>query len=684
MHDDHSEAEAGLCNKITAKTEFSCRVCATNNQTVYKRSYGVQLTGIGVYAPPEGTRSYGFIAPVDSNASQVSDDGSLRPLDDSNSVIIRPVHSYHSGHIFHDSCWRLFKEICLNKGVPVSLERLFEVLDSHYLVDGRIIDWGHNYGGFATFDNDPDHYLPWERKKWGERSAELSRSDLLYMDPFSEDLYPMRGLLLEETPELPPTDKTTHRGHEMGRDPFGKLPHELKLDIARFLSVPEFLEARLALRAFGNLFYDQQFWAPRFAWLFEKAERRRQVDWLWLYRRTNFDRLGPELGNRCRIWKCIDFVVDTYIDLRWHDSDVAASQVDPWPCLPIDHPRFREVSGAIMEAPRISSKSCHQLRKCYIAIPANLSQFSISRTKSPSTCYITGIRFTTVCGTVSKLGYWTGEEDSVSVTAIWGFVLAVGIGGIQAIQCITGHNTTSRWLGDPNDVPKTRCLATVNGPLDDFLQVGFDGYKIVSLATKLPRSQILETKTLRSSRLWYPDIPGQNLSLNQGLSATEERQDLVPRKQYKPIFWTNFGGPGGEYLRHLIRLDLMVRMSSELQCIEFKYDIDEIPVECKHLGRFNDRQYGEMPISFCVDGPGGEIITAIEVVYKAGTIFALKATTSRDRLWASRCIGEDADIVTRTLVPDPGTTITGMYACQVVDLGLNYGAIGIISEDLST
>ncbi|KAI0096989.1 hypothetical protein GGR51DRAFT_566780 [Nemania sp. FL0031] len=647
--------------------------CAANNPPVYDWSHGVQLTGIGVVYGSNDGLACRFTAPADPNEGILCDDGSLKTLDDGNSVTIRPFTSDQNGFIFHDRCWCLFEKFWLNRGVPVPLKRLFEVLRSQVFVEYKIINWGYDYGGYACFNNDLDHHFPWEARQEGSVKFDTV-SSCYYINPYAEEA----SRILEELPELPPKVRITQGSNRMEGDPFSKLPYELRLDIAKYLAVPDLLQARHASSFFWVVFHDPQFWAFRFesdrAWFFEVSDWTKPLDWRWLYCRTHFARLGPELKNRVRIWKSIEIMIAAYIDLECVVTD---PQPAPKPSLPIYEPSVRRVAGYLNPSEKIFRDGCRQVQTHRIAIPTNLSQFSISYTRSPSAYHISGIKFTTVGGTVVQLGYWTGNEDSVSVTIIWGFTLAVGVGGIQAIQCITGCDTTSRWLGQPNDTPKTRRLAAINGPLD-FLEVGFDGYKIVSLATQLSPSQIPKNETLRTSGLWYPDIPNQNLSLNERSPWKWRYSD----KHYTPLFWTHFGGPGGKYLRHLTRLDLIESQHGGLQRIEFKYDIDDVPAECQLFGRLKSR--GETLNSFSINGPDGEIITAIEVRYRGSDIFSLNISTNRGRLWLSKpesllC----NDLITRTLKPQARTAITGIYAGQIKKRrGLISAAIRVISEDI--
>ena len=62
------------------------------------------------------------------------------------------------------------------------------------------------------------------------------------------------------------------------------------------------------------------------------------------------------------------------------------------------------------------------------------------------------------------------------MTAFRGFVVAVGSGGIQALQVICDDSAKSRWVGNPKTLPVTERL--LRATCITALEVGFD----VSLA----------------------------------------------------------------------------------------------------------------------------------------------------------------------------------------------------------
>ena len=96
--------------------------------------------------------------------------------------------------------------------------------------------------------------------------------------------------------------------------------------------------------------------------------------------------------------------------------------------------------------------------------------------------YISGLSLTVTNGEVVRLGYSTSRsEQSLELggMTLTGFNLAVGLGGIQALQCVgtdsTGRHIRSAWLGFPNNVPITERLSRVTARGEMMmLELGFD------------------------------------------------------------------------------------------------------------------------------------------------------------------------------------------------------------------
>lgn len=117
-------------------------------------------------------------------------------------------------------------------------------------------------------------------------------------------------------------------------------------------------------------------------------------------------------------------------------------------------------------------------------------------------------------------------------------------------------------------------------------------------------------KSLRDTALWYPDIPGHGLYLNDYFSTGA---DSSSGTEYQPLCWTLFWGPGGIYLRSLTGIS--VSCLGALRYMGFSYNTDEIPIQYRKLGRRKSPEYAQ-DIHFPIDGPGVETIEAVEVNLK--------------------------------------------------------------------
>lgn len=136
-----------------------------------------------------------------------------------------------------------------------------------------------------------------------------------------------------------------------------------------------------------------------------------------------------------------------------------------------------------------------------------------------------------------------------------------------------------------------------------------------------------ETKSLRDVGLWYPCIPDHHLFLNDYPSLMAD--------YYRPLCWVSFGGPGGKYLQSLTGITVIHRGTPRY--INFTYDKNDIPAQCRKLGRYEVTENDEAT-HFSIDGSSGEIIEAVEVrlryisgegVYtflKRGALMSLKVT----------------------------------------------------------
>lgn len=128
---------------------------------------------------------------------------------------------------------------------------------------------------------------------------------------------------------------------------------------------------------------------------------------------------------------------------------------------------------------------------------------------------------------------------------------------------------------------------------------------MVSLAANSCVSQGQDT--LRGSAFWYPRVPEKGLYLNEG--GFTARENAMTR--YEPICWTMFGGLGGMYLGLLSGISVTTDVGCP-RAIEFHYNSEDVPPECRKLGRCTPSDYAKT-MHFEIDGPGGEVIDSLTV-----------------------------------------------------------------------
>ncbi|KAL2152231.1 hypothetical protein VTH82DRAFT_5415 [Thermothelomyces myriococcoides] len=527
-----------------------------------------------------------LIAPPDPNA-RWDDPGYDHPEHRIGVMGITTIFNNRRGFAIHEACWCLVEKAYYPDPVPCT--RLFDVLNSvPRLFMRNIIDWGGDYALFPE-----DGYFPWEHLRFSTKYfpsdsglEAVHSTDPLVSSEFQE--------ILADTPQTPPTwdypsgPSFATAEPPSGQDPFSLLPEELCAAIAAYLPTRDVLNARLASRSFRFAFRSQQFWASRFqgkfserSWLFEdarnidKAGGNMARDWRWLYRRTADARLGNAAQNRKRIWALIQHLMDI-TELSWNEL-IPQTESLGWPAplrLVSDKERFEEpwisVKGGIPEHGNLYGgllTTCIPSKTQCVAIRVDaISQVAALTVRLGKSVYIAGLSLTSTNGQVMRFGYnmaASAQSSCVQLCAapLTGLNVAVGLGGIHALQFVSGRGTErqpSPWLGDPDAAPKTERLSDIVAPDEEtmVLEFGFDAFRMVSVgAVRLIESPIsssrrAEENSLRHSALWYPHVPPPTVDLNE--ASFQEPGTYV--SEFKPMFWTRFGGPGGMYLRNLFKM----------------------------------------------------------------------------------------------------------------------------------
>ncbi len=378
---------------------------------------------------------------------------------------------------------------------------------------------GHDYGGLI-FIRGEKAYFPWEYLCFF--SDQGNEGGGWVNIPYGVDLGVAAleiQFLLAEAPQEPPFRNLilSNPRSTSGYDPFDSLPEELCWAIAAHLPTTDLLNARLASRSFWAVIDTQHFWASRFSgadsercWLFEAARdlsapggigRR---DWCWLYHRTANARLEAASKNRRRVWNLIRPVADI-MDLSW--NELPPKLPAPWrstffPQEPISSPLWAAAMGSLWgynEDITPLQKACSISKTQQMAIPVDcLSRISASTVILGSSVYIAGLTLTATTGEVLTLGY-TGPDTQQSVqlngATLTGFNVAVGLRGIQALQCVSSGVAVvqrSAWLGSPDGVPLTRRLRNLPSGDELVMAFGFD--------VRLPRSPTVRSAFLTSPR----------------------------------------------------------------------------------------------------------------------------------------------------------------------------------------
>ncbi|KAK4032771.1 hypothetical protein C8A01DRAFT_40772 [Parachaetomium inaequale] len=488
-----------------------------------------------------------------------------------------------------------------------------------------------------AFIASPDPSARWDDPGYGHPNEDRRSPDWWLNTPYSADPLARAEVdgILAETPQAVPRDVsfpsfTGSVASIVGKDPFNSLPVELCSAIAGHLPTRDALNARLASRSFWHLFDSQQFWASRFkgrnsdrSWLFEAPGLNKGArDWHFLYRRTADSHLGQGLRNRKRIW---GLAQDLAVRLGLRLDGLASSSGFPPPW----QGRWVLAAGKMRHETDAFSQlevGCSQSRIAHLAMPSGITQVAASTVRLGNSAYIAGIALTTAAGEVIRLGYRDASERSVQLSSgLAGFNLAVGLGGIHALQ--------------------TERLAV--GTAISALKVGFDGFRMVSIALLQPPHTPGAPRhgTLRRSAIWYPDLPPPALwayaaSTSPSTGRCRPSAGALAGLNIKQAETTEFAidGPGGEV-------------------------IDSVEI------------YQQYPAGGAM-GP--------RWLHEEGELCWLKMHTNRGRACEvgekPKSRSKSKTVVRKEFSAAPGTAITGFFGAQYRNQASPITAFGVITE----
>ena len=452
-----------ICDDLTTSDhgswlrEFRASEYATSNAKVSLLMPSVYSDPLGAFVSGVGCRDdlgiHTWIAPSDPDM-RWDDEGYLFPASDELPVMRQgPINGRH-GFILHDACWHLLQRVFQPGEIP--LERLVEVCESlPFPLRGNGISWGHDYGGLHFLDN--LNYYPWEDRLLEEcHNAET----LLYAKSNPYDVPEIPTLLaarLDHPTELPLDGKAS--------DCFSSLPWEILEAIAATLSTGDALSLRLVSQAFLPLLSSATFWASRFeacadrGFIFETWRSREIIDWMSLYRLTGRTHGPSGLQNRRRVW-------DLARQLKNINSLHRADNLTMTNLGENNAPlRWSKVAGDVKDEvayryPKNFNEGCRIFGTHLAPIPEGLSKIGFSISSLANVTYIAGVRLMTQKSPDICLGFVSESKEVIKeLTALRGFVLAVGSRGIHALQVVSQDASLSEWVGCPTTSPITKCLA---------------------------------------------------------------------------------------------------------------------------------------------------------------------------------------------------------------------------------
>ncbi len=350
------------------------------------------------------------------------------------------------GFVLHDACWCLLKEAC--EPEPIPLGRLLMMCESlPFPLRTRGVCWGHDYGQLLVLDTQ-NHY-PWH-EQFHQLSGKISAS-CIRENPF--DIPDLAGIISNLT--VPPAGRKVSTP---GGDCFYRLPWEIREIIANLLPTNDALKLRLACKSFLDLYSSAIFWSSRFkvdcerGFLFEVRGCRDIAKLRSLYRTTASSRRPPALRNRQRIWclgrQLIKIARQSRGD-KTGDPELQIVASKEW---------IRLAGDEQVEEPTNTwkpfARGCRPIDTIVVAVPERLESIGITTISLGALDYVTGIRLLAKGGPDACAGYQSdGDEILYPLRGLRGFRLAVGPGGVRALQVIDHDGCSSRWIGRAAGIP---------------------------------------------------------------------------------------------------------------------------------------------------------------------------------------------------------------------------------------
>jgi hypothetical protein len=113
-----------------------------------------------------------------------------------------------------------------------------------------------------------------------------------------------------------------------------------------------------------------------------------------------------------------------------------------------------------------------------------------------------------------------------------------------------------------------------------------------------------ETKSVRDTALWFPDVPGSHLHFNERCFTGID----TPVSQFQPLYYILFAGSGINHEQRLTKISALFQ-ERLVMMIDFHFDIGDV----RRLGHQHQDLSEYQVCDFSIDGANEEVPETIEV-----------------------------------------------------------------------
>ena len=476
-----SRLTCGFCGFVSPRLTYREEPWAPYYRAVYCTGPDLaqtpRLSGVG-YHRHDSAENY-----VPPRAHQRYDDPGLDPATLVNIRAIQPPGpevpvedwaDYSWGFLFHEACWGLLEQA--SEPDLVSVEALWRILLS-VPCGSELPNWGHNYGGLfvgTTKDlSKGEHFV-----LMGPNSNLVIPST--FSNPFKvpemEKLVASLRIRPGECSRVGPGHSTAAIRAEAAspcREPFGRLPPELKELLLCYLESPAAAKLRLASREIASVPLGQQFFRSRFwpdremhvffdAFLLPPSDMR-STHWQGLFwqlkTKLKYNKVGLGERNRIRIWNQTIKPLADATSLVVRMSELQGDHY--WDYVDDEDlgSGWKIVQTARFRQPAAFGEFGRPMHKAEVELPEEAArEVHVSLMPFFGLNYVTGLRFVFDESPEVELGYiLRGYEARLPVEGyLAGFHAAVDECGIRALALIMGRHMMSEyldWAGQVGSLP---------------------------------------------------------------------------------------------------------------------------------------------------------------------------------------------------------------------------------------